>query len=316
MFNRVPSFFKFTRVTRVLTWTGIVMRRFGILLALSALVLACDAAFAARIAVDEGVVYGQGYVRDAESRKFVLKDLLLDVYRPEKPTAVLQPAVVLMHGGSFMKGTRKHEELTDLAKHLTRRGYVCFSGDYRLMQDDPPADGLWAVPQLRRAMHAAFVDAKTMVAFVRAHAAEYHVDPNRIAFVGDSAGGFAAYALAATGDDMYARDRADMPVPAANPTGVSTRPNAVVVLWSNGDFVLDQFDARDPALMIVHGTDDKEFGTPFSAAESAAKAARDAGMTVVFHPIPGGHHGAWDAKVDGKNINTLVEEFLKANLSN
>jgi acetyl esterase/lipase len=271
-------------------------------------------AHAARIDVIEDVVYGQGYVRAEDGDDFVLKDLLLDVYLPEKPGDTPHPAVVLMHGGSFMHGTRKHDELTDLARYLARRGYVCFSGDYRLMKDDPPAQTPWSIPQLRRAMHACFVDAKAMVSYARANAGQYHLDPDRIAFVGDSAGGFAAYALAATGDDQYRRDREDLPIPDANPQHVSAKPNAVVVLWSNGDFVLDQFDANDPPLMILHGTDDGEFGTPFRAAEAAVKAATTAGIDVTFHPIPDADHGAWDADINGKDINHTIEAFLNAKL--
>lgn len=271
-------------------------------------------AHAARIEVQKGVAYGKGYVKAENGSGYELRELLLDVYAPKDRGDAPRPAVVLLHGGSFMRGKRGHDDLVSLARHLARNGYVCFSGDYRLMKDDPPAASPWSVPQLRRAMHACFVDAKAMVAHVRAQAEAYHVDPSRVGFLGDSAGGFAAYALAASDENAFTRDREDLPIPPGNPTGVATKPDAVVILWANGDFVLDEFDAQDPPLMIVHGTDDGEFGTPFRAAETAVKAARAAGVDVTFHPIEGADHGAWDAKVDGQDINELVETFLKEHL--
>src|SRR5687767_114322 len=108
----------------------------------------------------------------------------LDLYLPETPPAgKLFPAVVWIHGGGWAGGTKNEARAKNICGILARAGYVAISVDYRL------GEGAWPTN---------LFDCKNAVRFLRAHAAEYHLDPNRIAVAGGSAGGHLALMVALT----------------------------------------------------------------------------------------------------------------------
>lgn len=274
----------------------------------AAAVLAASSTVSAE--VTEGVVYGRGYAAGQPEEPHALRDLLLDVYHPPERFAGARPAAVLIHGGSFRKGDRTHRELTRLARFLARQGYVCFSIDYRLMGDNPPAPGIWGMTLVQSAIHAAFVDTKTAIRFVRANAGKYRVDPDRIAVIGDSAGAFAALAAGISDAGDFAGDGPEFPVPPENNPGVDAKPNAVVNLWGSAELIRDRFSPGDPPILIVHGINDGQAGTNFQVALNIVAACEKHGIPHTFHAIEGAGHGAWNAKVDGKGIDELVMDFL------
>jgi acetyl esterase/lipase len=92
------------------------------------------------------------------------------------------PAIVAIHGGGFSAGDRA--SYTPLILRLAQHGYVAASIDYRLAPGSQ--------------FPAALQDAKTAVRFLRANAAKYSVDPERIAALGDSAGATLALLLGMT----------------------------------------------------------------------------------------------------------------------
>lgn len=110
-------------------------------------------------------------------------DLRLYVVTPEDWTpADRRPAIVLYHGGGWVKGTPA--VLNDQAAHCASLGLVAILVEYRLLTDKA------AAPE------ACIRDAKSALRWVRAHAAELGVDPGRIAAGGGSAGGHLAAATA------------------------------------------------------------------------------------------------------------------------
>lgn len=108
--------------------------------------------------------------------------LALDLYRPRERAAAL-PAIVCIHGGGWFKGDRS--SMTHLAQALAARGYVAVAISYRL-------SGEATFP-------AAIQDAKAAVRWLRAHAADYGIEPGRIGVTGLSAGGHLAALLATSG---------------------------------------------------------------------------------------------------------------------
>jgi acetyl esterase/lipase len=92
------------------------------------------------------------------------------------------PAVLCIHGGGFRAG--KRDSYDGLCKKLAARGYVAATVTYRLAPKHP--------------FPAAVYDTKAAVRWLRAHAAEYHIDPARIGVTGGSAGGHLAQFLAVT----------------------------------------------------------------------------------------------------------------------
>lgn len=103
-------------------------------------------------------------------------DLLLNVARPaDRPEP--RPAVILVHGGGLIQGSRW--DLGEAALALAGAGYVTFSIEYRLFVQDDPAT-LWP---------AQLDDVQRAVRWVRGNAETYGVDPERIGAFGFSSGG-------------------------------------------------------------------------------------------------------------------------------
>lgn len=99
--------------------------------------------------------------------------LLLDLHVPDGPGPF--PAAILVHGGGFDEGS-KSTNVRPLFDPLAQAGFAWFSIDYRLA---PAA----RFPQTIEDLYAA-------IRWVKAHAAEYHVDASKLAIIGESAGGF------------------------------------------------------------------------------------------------------------------------------
>ena len=115
--------------------------------------------------------------------------LRLDVYRSRRPerTDGLMPAVVQVHGGGWILGSRQEQGIP-LLNHLAANGWVGFNIDYQLS------------PRATLPDHV--IDVKRAIAWVREHAEEYGVDPDRVAITGGSAGGHLAALAALTANDL------------------------------------------------------------------------------------------------------------------
>jgi len=107
--------------------------------------------------------------------------LELNLARPKSGDGPF-PAVICIHGGGFRAGTRQGYD--QLCVRLAERGYVAATISYRL------------APEHR--FPAAVHDTKAAVRWLRAHAADLGIDPERIGVTGSSAGGHLAQFLAVT----------------------------------------------------------------------------------------------------------------------
>ncbi|HEY0266861.1 MAG TPA: alpha/beta hydrolase [Rhizomicrobium sp.] len=105
----------------------------------------------------------------------------LNVFRPDRPDG---SALIIAPGGGYSREVIDLEGM-DISRHFNAAGVTCFVLSYRL-----PGEG-WAdrsdVP---------LQDAQRAMRLVRAHAAQYGVDPARIGFLGFSAGGHLACSIA------------------------------------------------------------------------------------------------------------------------
>jgi acetyl esterase/lipase len=110
------------------------------------------------------------------------------------PPAAAQPApaVLHIHGGGFLIG---NPEMNDSRNRLLAQdmGCVVMSVDYRLAPETPFPGGI--------------EDCYAALYWLHRHAGEMGIDPQRIAIVGESAGGGLAASLA-----LLARDRGEVPV--------------------------------------------------------------------------------------------------------
>ncbi len=98
-----------------------------------------DARF--EVVEEQNVVFGQGRVHHGPEPG--QRRLLLDAYLPAGDTSpARRPAVILAHGGSFHRGSRRDDSVIEngakntpmrsYCQDLARRGYACFSIDYCL----------------------------------------------------------------------------------------------------------------------------------------------------------------------------------------
>lgn len=110
--------------------------------------------------------------------------LLLDLYMPKQPKGPL-PVLVFIHGGGWKKGERGDYKYYTV--YYAQKGYAAVTIAYRF-SDVVKFPG-------------AVEDAKCAVRWLRANAAKYGFDPNKIAALGGSAGGHLSMMLGYTAGD-------------------------------------------------------------------------------------------------------------------
>jgi acetyl esterase/lipase len=197
--------------------------------------------------------------------------LRLHVFQPHGDRSEPAPAMVFFFGGGWRQGSVG--QFVPHAEHLSNLGMVAVIADYRVLfrHGSIVADAL--------------SDAKSAIRWVRSHADELGIDPQRIAAAGGSAGGHLAAATAAiTGFDSDGED-----------LSVSSQPNALVLFnpavntGRIGDSRRAQFPGDAEALspyhqvagnfvptLILHGHDDTT--VPYSdAVDFCDKVTRLAG---------------------------------------
>jgi acetyl esterase/lipase len=108
----------------------------------------------------------------------------LDIYLPDDRLGPF-PVIVFIHGGAFMMGDKGGFEVNSALNGI-KHGYAVVSVNYRLSSE---------------ALFPAQVqDVKAAIRFLRANCTKYHLNPNKIASWGASAGGYLSSMIGTTGD--------------------------------------------------------------------------------------------------------------------
>lgn len=225
------------------------------------------------------------------------KSLLLHVFEPKGFAKTdKRAAFVTIHGGGWRGGVPRR--MYPFADAFAKLGMVGISVEYRLAAQKPTPGGLTPFDCVQ--------DVKSAIRYLKTHAAEMGIDPEKIVVSGGSAGGHLAVATAlfeAVNDPQ-------------DDLKVSTMPAAMVLLFpvidtsaeiGYGNALLGErwkeIDPNShvrsglPPTITFHGTGDTV--TPFAGAEkfhAAMKAAGNASELVVHE---GGKHGylMFDRKV-------------------
>ena len=237
-------------------------------------------------AVHENVAYGVAHGTT----------LLLDIFEPAGDNSgKARPTVILVHGGgwtSFDKSTMRN-----LAQFLARNGFVGVPVDYRLFQDDASR---WP---------AQLDDVQRAVRWIRANAAKYNIDPNRIGAYGHSSGGQLALLLGMvdTRDNSDAAlakysSKVQAVVDASGPTDFTKHVNddsrKFLASFLGADFAQDPKVWRDASpishvsktnapILLIHGTRDNM--VPIAEAEALNDALTKAGANVQFLRLNSDH---------------------------
>ncbi len=192
--------------------------------------------------------------------------LQFDMYQPSGDTVTQRPAIVWVHGGSFCCGDKTSPEIVDEANNFAKRGYFNVSINYRL--ESPGCSGTFS--NCIAAIKEATADAQTAVEWVRSHARRYHVDPERIAIAGTSAGAIAALNVGySTSETPAARVRA-------------------AVSLSGAQIAVGTISAGDAPALDFHGTADPL--VPYQWAVNTITAAKAAGLDAYLVTWDGAGH--------------------------
>lgn len=116
--------------------------------------------------------------------------LAMDIYMPYGDTAINRPLLVLAHGGSFIGGNRKANDIVKVCTEFAKRGYVCASIKYRLGVNT--SNPLTLANEFANAVWRGALDGRGAIRYFYKDAAignSYKIDTNNIYVGGISAGG-------------------------------------------------------------------------------------------------------------------------------
>ena len=224
----------------------------------------------------------------------------LDLYLPETSTAP-RPVIAWIHGGGWEGGDKNNCP----AKGFVAHGYVVASLGYRLSQ---------------HAIYPAQIeDCKAAIRWLRAHANEYGIDPQRIGVWGASAGGHLVALLGATGnirdfdvgENLGQSSKVQCVVDWFGPTDFlhygdqppktePSRPPSPVDKLLGGRAIEHQAEAKRASpfyfvtpesapFLIVHG--DKDPLVPLQQSQVLQAALQKAGVEAQLSVVPGAGHG-------------------------
>jgi acetyl esterase/lipase len=247
----------------------------AVLLCIMSVVAAAGQKVPAQTAAQMGVRYEYKRVAD--------KPLYLYVQSPPATFAGDRPAILFFHGGGWTSGNVNL--FARQGAYLALRGMVAVQVDYRLLHkggSDPP--------------EICAEDSKSAMRWVRSHAKMLHIQPDKIAAAGGSAGGYLAAAVTLLpgvddpGDDLNVSSKANamlliMPVLDNSPEGNVNGNGDKNKQYAPINFV----DAKTPPTIIMSGADD-----PIAKPEALRrfqKLIQDAGGRCDLIFYPGQRHG-------------------------
>jgi len=262
-------------------------------------------------------------VRDVVYGTVGEKKLLMDIAYPKEKGDKPRPVIVWIHGGAWLEGNKNN----NLALPLTQSGYITASIEYRLSQE-----AVWP---------AQINDCKTAIRFLRAHAEQYGLDPQKIGVWGSSAGGHLAAMLGTSGDvkelegsgewaDQSSRVQAAadffgptnflkmIDFPSSMKHDAPDSPESLLI----GGSILDHPDrvrsadpityvsADDPPFFIAHGNKDPL--VPYNQSELLYDALKKAGVDAQMILVKDGGHGGWSEQTlpTQKEIMQSVQVFF------
>ena len=210
--------------------------------------------------IDREVPLPEGVVleKDIEYGNADGHPLHLDLYRPAKLTRPV-PALLFIHGGAWKSGKRQDYHFYTAA--FARKGYVVATASYRLTRQAP--------------YPAAVQDCKCAVRWLRANAKKYHIDPDKIAAVGGSAGGHLSMMLGYADDPALEGE--------SGHDGVSSRVSAVVNIYGVYDMTTRIAKESDAVKSFLQGKSFEEAPELYRQSSPMVHLDKDDPPTLILH---------------------------------
>jgi acetyl esterase/lipase len=218
--------------------------------------------------------------------------LLADIAYPAEREGL--PAILSVHGGRWRAGNRTDASSIKVDEWAAA-GFFSMSIDYRLVGSTPAP--------------APYQDFLCAIRWLHAHAREYHVDPQRIYLIGQSAGGHMVSLAATLGAGPYPKTGGwdDAPMDFRAVISVAGAYDLNTLSWGNlwtplaGNVEserataspLKHVTAATRPLLVIHSDDDKS--VPIQQAVDMSQALEKAGVKTRFvHYKDRGHMGVTD----------------------
>jgi acetyl esterase len=233
-------------------------------------------------------------------KKTPQEDMYLYLLRPDSRSRTAFPAIVYFTGGSWLRETIE-SQIANPA-WFRDHGIIGIQADYRVKT----RHGTSPIECIE--------DAKSAVRFIRGHAKELGIDPNRIIVAGGSAGGHLAACTMIDGGDAKGED-----------LNISSKPNALVLhnpVLGEG-FGKDFFDVHPEFSPILHVTKGwpptilsdgtKDSTTPIEVAEKFTRLMKAEGNICELIPVKDAGHSC-DWPVSNPNFLPTLQrmtDFLK-----
>jgi len=215
-------------------------------------------------------------------------ELRLHVFMPADQGPAPKPAVVFFFGGGWANGNV--DQFVPQSKHLSERGLVAIVADYRVF------DRHMTSP------FEAMADAKSAIRWLRSHAKELHIDPQRIAAAGGSSGGHIALSAGVLeAFDEPAEDKSISSAPNAlvlfNPAvDTTTRAERFGPRWMEAS-PMHHIHRGIPPTVVFHGKADTR--VPYAGVERFCTESRKAGNQCQLFGYEGATHGFFNPSRDG-----------------
>ena len=212
----------------------------------------------------------------------------LDLAMPAAESDGPRPAIVVVHGGGWVRGDKRTGAFVRHMLEYAARGYVVINVNYRL----------------DRAKRPCVEDVKCAVRWLRAHGERYNVDPDRIGAYGNSAGAHLAAMLGLS----QAEKRLDAgpwqeyssAVQAVAGSATPTRPNIPGGTEADRALIapMTYVSADAPPFLLFHEVSDRVVNV--SNSDELAAALKEAGAADVTYKryADGSGHGVFQANFE------------------
>ncbi|HML48925.1 MAG TPA: alpha/beta hydrolase [Clostridia bacterium] len=264
------------------------------------------------------------YVPDIPFAQFGEKTLRLQLLKPFWSSPQARCPLIVFVQGSAWTNPNPYHQIPQLSA-FAQAGFVVASVTHRSREEAP--------------FPAFLQDVKTAIRFLRAHADEHGIDPERVGIWGTSSGGNMALLAGLTGEEYGTEDYAEQ----------SSRVQAVADCFGPADIraLIDQnfpeawnapgnpmeelsgkpmaesvavFDAMSPTLLIRPGMDlppflllhgDADEAVPFEQSEQCYRTLLDHGYRAALYRVPGAPHeqGFWS-----QDLLSVILRFLQETL--